>query len=215
MRHNPDRGIMANLVKDRAVKMDLVVKPLAWRDQNVIECRTIAGLRSGVSDRRTRHLDEALGPVVDRNVLGNNRLDRGCETIRKVVDLLDIEDRVAAQIGDRLLVVFAFLRGEGSVFDDEGALFAFADLSTLLGRLTICHPGVFVIAAQLAGQPEHQDIDAAIGFAARAPRDQGTAAVATPWPDPRLGAGFELFDDRVGDALVGIVGLHGRLLSLG
>lgn len=105
--------------------------------------------------------------------------------------------------------------GEGAVFDDEGAFLALADLAAEILSLAVGHPGVFLLAGELACEPQHQGVDPAIGFAGGAARNEGAAAVSAPGPDPRLCAGFKLLDDGIGDALVGVLdALHCRLLPL-
>jgi len=65
-----------------------------------------------------------------RNCHCRQLLDRSMEPVWKVLDLLDIEDRVTLEIGKRaFVIVFALPGGEGAVLDDEGTFLALSYLA--------------------------------------------------------------------------------------
>lgn len=136
---------------------------------------------------------------------------------RQVLDLLYVEYRVALEIRDRTVVIgVLILGGKGAEFDDKRSTFALPDLTAEILRLTIGDPGGLFVAVHLRRDPEHENIDAAIGFAAGSAGDDGArAGISMPRANPRLGAGFQLLDDEVGNALIGVDDVvHGRLHSL-
>lgn len=107
------------------------------------------------------------------------------------------------------------LGGECSVLDDEGPLFALSDLAPEILGLPVGHPGVLVVAGELAGKPQHDLVDAAIGFAGGALRYRRAADSSAPRADLGLRSCFQLLDDGIRDALVGVLALHSRLLFVG
>lgn len=82
-------------MKNRAVKMNLAEETTTIRHLDVIGARAIAGLLSAVGYLCARSLDESFDMVDNRNRLDRRRLGRALETVRQVVDLLDVENGVA------------------------------------------------------------------------------------------------------------------------
>ena len=83
-----------------------------------------------------------------------------------------------------VLVVFVLLCRERAVLDDERSFFTLSGLPAEVLRLAIGHPGVFLVAEHLAGHPQHQDIDAAIGSpVARSQAKSRSICTSCRYPD--------------------------------
>jgi hypothetical protein len=213
MRHNPDRGIMAGLMREgrrevcpRREELD------GWhRDAvggAVVECAIAAQV-----DRRWQRIDEALRAVGEGIGRGHDADWVRVEVGRQPVDLVAVEDRVGAQHAAHLVGRVAGDDGfdglaVGFVEDRDLRPLALADLAAKGLRLFVRHPGARVVAGTFGAQPQPEAVDALVGVAGRAQRTATKAGA--PRLHPGTYPGFELVDDGVGDD-IGRRGLVGSL----
>ena len=120
-------------------------------------------------DIRAKSGEERIGVIDPRRGI-EARLGLGVVMRRQILDLLDVEDRVALHVGDRALGLIAGdLIGLGTDklvgVDDRVALLALADMSAQLAGLAVGHPDRRREALRGGCGPEHQDVDAGIGLA--------------------------------------------------
>ena len=115
----------------------------------------------------------------------------------------------------RLAVLAGFRPGEGIGVDDEGAFFAFADLSAQLVGLSVGEPEGIAVAAFHRRCPQHQHIHAAIGCAAgtQGAGDRPCLVACLPGLQPGEAAALQVGDDFTGHAGVDVLFLgHGTAL---
>ena len=207
MRHNPDRGIMAELMQRRAMPVH----------------RLEIGLRRG-------HLDEVADDRIERAVAADpdvgatgpeqrlglgqdeavgNRRCRGCDRVGQAFALIGVEHREAFEERDgarRVAVAVGALAlglGHDAVgIDHRGAAFALADIAAERERLAEGEPGLAGIAALDDRAPEDQHVDPRIapaGGGVLRQTDGRPGARCAPGLDPWQASGFQLGDDPVGD----------------
>lgn len=118
--------------------MNLVNEACPVGHENVVGAGTIAGGCSAVGDRRAGVADEGFDGLKMRNWRRRQIRGRSIEPVWKVLDLLDVEDRVALEIGNcAFVVILALLGGEGAVLDDEGTFLALSDLAAEILSLAV------------------------------------------------------------------------------
>ncbi len=126
----------------------------------------------------------------------------GMVELGKAITLVGIEDRIGLQHAPALRILTAFsgfdLLGVALVEYRDGRLLAFADLTTELLTLAVCHPVGRGVSAGIGHHPEPEGIHAAIRCPAGAQRARKRQA--TPRLDPGFGALLQLFNDGSSDA---------------
>ena len=136
---------------------------------------------------------------------------------REAGDLRCIEDRRCAQDAPlAVVIVGGLLDDELAKENDLRSLFALARLRADADPLLVAGPQAGRVLVHVGSDPEHQDVDAAIGaFRGRFRRDvQRAARRPMPWHDGIAGTGLDLLQDRRGDAIVdGVFVCHGIVLE--
>jgi hypothetical protein len=212
MRHNPDRGIMTELMTNCPVKIDRLKELRGRRHPDVIGAGDIEGAVAADADIGPGRCYQRLGLRQDQ-VFGQ-RFRHGREVSGKILALVGIKDREAFEERDRVGLVAdlgsarALAVGNEAVsVDDRGAAFALAHMRAEFQRLAEGEPVLAGKAALGAGHPQDQDIDAAVGPAGRgifrqAERRGGADRRSRPRLNPGHPALFKIADDLVGDLLV-------------
>ena len=134
MRHNPDRGIMAELVQRRPVPVDRLEIRLGPWDLDVVERRGIERFVPAEAQIGPAGADQGLDLGQDQ-ALRNWRRDGG-QVVGKSFALDDVEHGEALQERDRVRLIALFPRtGTLLVWDEpvgeyhHGAAFTFADIA--------------------------------------------------------------------------------------
>ncbi|MGY2736608.1 hypothetical protein ACVWYO_004282 [Sphingomonas sp. UYP23] len=89
MRHNPDRGIMGQLVQDGAIEIDLVMKDGLRRHLHHVARRHVKGLVAADVKGHTTRRDHVLGDRDDLALGKRHRLGR--EAATQTLALRDVE----------------------------------------------------------------------------------------------------------------------------
>lgn len=159
--------------------------------------------------------EEAFQPGVAFGGGLRRRIGLGVVVGGQVVDLFDVEDGVAFQVGDFSFDLFAgrFVRFgllEAVGVHHEAAVLALADMAAQFLRLLESHPNRGAVALFLGFHPQHEDIDAGIGHAVmpQGPGDLPGGVVGVPRLEPRPHAALKVGDDFLGDSAVN-VRVHG------
>ena len=199
---------MAELMANRPVKINRLKEGRGRRHLDVVGAGDVEGAVAADADIGAGRTDQRLGLRQDQ-VFGERfrrRRDRG----RKILALVGIKDREAFEEWDGVGFVAGFggarafaVRNEAVGIDDRGAAFALLHMGAEFQRLAEGQPVLAAEAALGAGQPQDQDIDAAVGAAGRgvlrqAERGRGTGPRLHPGHAPL----FELANDFVGDLLI-------------
>ena len=132
---------------------------------------------------------------------------------REPVDLRCIEDGGCAQNAALAVVIVSRLLDiELTIEDDLRGRLALAHLRANAGPLLVAGPQTRRMLLHVGGNPEHQDVDAAIGaFRGRVLRNvQRAARRPVPRHDGIARTGLDLLQDRRGDAIMdGVFVCHG------
>jgi len=210
MRHNPDRGIMGELVQDDDRALFRAVKGFVRRHLNDVERRAVEGTFTSDPNRHAARLNDELD-VFD--ALGD-RLRRGCGLEgRDAVNLRSMKDRECSQHRDsprlRATVRRFVLDFDRLVEIDGRRLLARAHLPSSRRRLPVAAPARIAARKGEGRHAEHEEIDAAIAMTGRhVDRNVGsTAGARVPWPAPRRDSRLERGDNLVSEFLVVVASL--------
>jgi hypothetical protein len=184
MRHNPGRGIMTKFVGKGRIIIVAGMEVGKLRHDDMIAARLIIRLRTMMAHRDRHAAKERIkfGVAVIGISGGDDR--RGGGILRlDAVDLLGVENRVAFQECDlplsflslcaALFSALAVAYNDLVGIDNGRSLLALADTAAQRERLLEGQPMRGSIALRHGGNPQGQDVDAAIGNAGRAQRDIG------------------------------------------
>ena len=147
-----------------------VAEKLERRHLNKVMGEGIKSLIAAVADIRTRGDKEGVQSGVAFGFREDRRGGLGGVVGRESVNLLHVKHRVALHVGDfDFFVLPGFLvglgPGEGVGVHDKAAVLAFLDLRAQFLRLLIGHPDGGHVAFFHRRAPQHQGVNAAVGFA--------------------------------------------------
>ncbi|ALR20803.1 hypothetical protein ATN00_11360 [Sphingobium baderi] len=210
MRHNPDHGIMSELVQGRTVPVDRLEIRLRRRNDDIVMRRDIERAVSADAEIDAGRPDQGLDARLNQAQFGR-RCDGG-DFLGQAIALSSVEDREALQERNRLSVPASLtgaalfvLGGETVDIDDGCAALALPDIAAEGKRLAEGEPALAGETMLDDGAPENEDIDPRIAPACGGVLRHGKRRLdrgRAPGLNPGEAAGLQFVDDLVCDIVV-------------
>src|SRR6202142_4335730 len=212
MRHNPDRGIMSELVQDDDGPLFRTVKGFVRRHLNDVERRAVEGAFTTDPNRHAARLNDeldVLDALRDRLRRSWGRKGRDAINLRSMKDRGRSQHRNAARLA---APISGFVLDLDRLVEIDGRrLLALAHLPSSRRRLPVAAPARIAARKGEGRHTEHEEIDAPIAMTGRDVdrHVRSTAGVRVPRPAPRRHSRLERGDNSVGEFLVVVASLCG------